>query len=269
MEVRCAVAQARTQERAPTKAHGKAMELAGSEPASGRARWPHPTNPGSHTHLPTQKRGDDGDARLPADLGRAPAAASSRASRRVISGRGSQPAGGDQAEQLGVGVRGHAVAAEHLQLPADHPLHRHLRAPLRRRQQADLHVPAARAQAADRVRAGDRGAEGVERDVRAPAGQLGDRRRHVAAAVHRVLGAELAGQRQRRRARRRRRPPGRRPPPRSARRTARRPPQPCTATHSPARTRRHLHDRAEGGREPAAQRGGGGEVAARRGRRPG
>ena len=83
----------------------------------------------------------DGDAGLPADLGQRGAG--------VVQGElaGDQPArvepaGGDQAEQLRIGVRGHAVAAEHLQLQGDHPLHRHLGPALRRRQQADLHVPA-------------------------------------------------------------------------------------------------------------------------------
>ena len=36
-----------------------------------------------------------------------------------------QPAGDDQRQQLGVGVRGHAVAAEHLELEGDHAVHRH------------------------------------------------------------------------------------------------------------------------------------------------
>ena len=70
---------------------------------------------------------------------------------------------------------------------------------LRRRQQADLHVPAARAQAADRVLAGDRRAPSASSETCAPppvssATAAGDVAR---APSTRVLGAELAGQLQR------------------------------------------------------------------------
>ena len=79
-----------------------------------------PSVPTSPRGLTAQNDGDHGDAGPPADLGQGGAG--------VVEGeptgdqrRRVQPPGGDQAEQLRVGVRGHPVAAEHLQLQADRP----------------------------------------------------------------------------------------------------------------------------------------------------
>ncbi len=87
------------------------------------------------------------------------------------------------------------MAAQHLQLPGDDEVHGHRRAALGRRQQPDLHVPAPRPQAPDGVLAGDGRTQGVEGDVRAADGQLGDRGRFGQG----VLGAEVGGQPQGRR----------------------------------------------------------------------
>ena len=104
------------------------------------------------------------------------------------------------------------------------------------------------------------GAERVERDVRSPAGQLGDRRRHVPGAVHGVLGAELPGEVERAGRDVDRDRPGHRRAAAICTAESPTPPQPCTATHSPARTRADVHDRPEGRGVAAAQRGGRGQV---------
>ena len=63
-----------------------------------------------------------------------------------------------------------------------------------RRQQADLHVAAATAQAEDGVRAGLLAADRVDGDVAAAVGEVGDGGRDVGAVgEHRVLGAEVGG----------------------------------------------------------------------------
>ena len=102
--------------------------------------------------------------------------------------------------------------------------------------------------------------ERVERDVRAAAGQLGDRGRHVGRRRPPRARRPARGRAPARRARRRPRPPGRRRPPAICTADSPTPPQPCTATHSPGRTRPTCDDGAEGGGVAAAQRGGGGQV---------
>ena len=65
-----------------------------------------------------------------------------RAARRARAARRGR-AGRLATSSSSAGVVGgrHAVAAEHVELPADDPVHRHVGRPRRRRQQADLHVP--------------------------------------------------------------------------------------------------------------------------------
>ncbi len=138
-----------------------------------------------------------------------------------------------------VGVRGHAVRAEHRELECHDPVHRQGGSTGAGGQQADLHVTAAPAQALDRRGAGGLAAERVEGHVRAAVREIpdggtdvGDRATAstVATAPSRV--AERQG------------PPGEtstattRAPRAVAIITADRPtpPHPCTATQSPTLT---------------------------------
>ena len=89
----------------------------------------------------------------------------------MTSSLGPQPPGRDEREHLRVGVRGHPVAAEQLQLVGDDPVHRHAGAVAAGSRPTWTCRPRRRRQS-DRGRAGGPAAERVEREVRAAAGEL-------------------------------------------------------------------------------------------------
>ncbi|MDR8774012.1 hypothetical protein FEP92_04419 [Burkholderia multivorans] len=69
-------------------------------------------------------------------------------------------------------MRLHSVAAENFELVGDHLAHRHRRRRMLAEHQPDLHVPAAATQVRNRVEAGARVTQRVERHVRAAAGDV-------------------------------------------------------------------------------------------------
>ncbi len=155
---------------------------------------------------------------------------------------GVERAARDRVEQRRVVAHGHPVDAVQRQLARDHARHRHRRALVAGQQQPDLEVAPVAAEAEHRRGERLRGAERVDGDVGAAAGQRLDRRRRVLARrVDHLGGAqlprplELGRDRRRRppRARRRRR---RSSPPRARRRRIRAPP--------PTRPRRRGRARA-------------------------
>ena len=188
-------------------------------------------------------------ANHPIDASSSPTSASAIVFATSSPGRSDPPA---IARSIAVVVaHGHPVHAEHAQLVRDHARHRQRDDALVAQQQPDLGVAAAPAQAADRVHARLRDAERVDRHVRAAAGQLD--------------GSPRRGPRTRRARRRARRARASfaasmstattRAPAAAAIITAARPtpPQPCTATHSPARTLRVDVQRGPGRHEAAAR----------------
>ena len=90
------------------------------------------------------------------------------------------------------------MAAIDLELVADHLRHRDLRRGVLRQHQPDLHMPAASAQVLDRVEAGRRVPERIDRYMRPTLGDLPYRFHHVgdATRIHRRDRAALARQRQ-------------------------------------------------------------------------
>ena len=121
-------------------------------------------------------------------------AASSSPIVRSIKPLGLEQALLDEGHHVGVVGRCHPVAAQHVQLPADDPLHRHSWVAADRRQQPYLHVATPTAEAEDRVGAGLLGAHGVHRDVAAASGEVGDRGRDVrAVGTQHVRRAEVGG----------------------------------------------------------------------------
>ena len=95
------------------------------------------------------------------------------------------------AHHAGIVGRSHPVAAEEVELPGDDPGHGHARVTVDGRQQSDLHLAASTTQAEDGVGAGLLAADGVDRDVAAAAGEVGDSGRDVdAVGKQGVLSAE-------------------------------------------------------------------------------
>lgn len=105
----------------------------------------------------------------------------------------------DQAQHGGV-VRGrHAMTAQKVKLPADHPFHGHPWVSLHRRQQADLDMPTPAAQTEDRISRCLLAADGINRDLASTAAEFADQRGDISRAVsdHGVLGPQLLSQGQR------------------------------------------------------------------------
>ena len=161
---------------------------------------------------------------------------------------------GDRAQHPVVVAHRHPVDAEHAQLVRDHPRHRQRDRALVAEQEPDLHVAAAPAQAADRVRARHRRPSASIDTCAPPPVSVADRRDRLLGDG--VLGAQRARPRElaRRRCRPRSRalrPPSRSSPRRARRRRSRAPPPtrprapaPCTCSAAQAVMNRQPSDAA-------------------------